>query len=317
MGKQKEEEEKKDRTALLLQERKKIIYNLVLAGAASFTVLVGVFTLAWFAWNDRSSTTGVGVAVQAVPYTIQTRNSSGYYKDIYESLNTEEMEWLISEDANFENHSSSLEEDEEDPGLEPGDCGYLEFRVNPNNSNSITVNCIFDIKAYLETVIGGTDETPETEITEIDNDTLVGYAKAHIMLFANRDPLTGKYSELIDDDDVLGRALKNMEYVRNANEFTKVYWVWPEHLWELTDMDDGRIIYDSNEREDVIAYIANNKNGFFKDCNDSVADVVRDLTTLSTSDSSTIYNHYNMKYDNADLEIGNKISYVMISMQVK
>ena len=33
--------------------------------------------------------------------------------------------------------------------------------------------------------------------------------------------------------------------------------------------------------------------------------------------SNAIYNHYNLRYDNADLDIGNNLSYVILSMQVK
>ena len=67
----------------------------------------------------------------------------------------------------------------------------------------------------------------------------------------------------------------------------------------------------------VINYIAANRTGFFKDCNDTEQQVITDLTALSTAYDNSIYNHYNMRYDNADLDIGNNISYVMLAMNVE
>lgn len=64
MGKSEKDEEKNSREALLL-ERKKITYNLVLLLAASFVVLIGVLTMAWFASNNKVDGTNMSVTVQA------------------------------------------------------------------------------------------------------------------------------------------------------------------------------------------------------------------------------------------------------------
>ena len=122
---------------------------------------------------------------------------------------------------------------------------------------------------------------------------------------------------MIDNDQALRRVLEEQTYTKNDTVYTKIYWVWPMHLEDITSSDDSRIIYDSEERGNVIAYIARNRNGFFKDCNDDEQQVIADLTALSTEYDNAIYNHYNMRYDNADLEIGNNISYVMLSMKVE
>ena len=324
MGEPKEEEEKKDRKAILLKERKKAIYNLVLLGTAVFVVLMAVVTMAWFAINKDGGITGMGVKSQAMPYEIQTRNVSGFYKNQWEKLDSNALEWKVSADYNFDNNDGDLDGEETEPGLEPGDSGKLEFRVNPNYSSSITVDCIFDFKIYVEEIVVDEhgdpvlDENDEqvTAPKEIDNSTLLGYVKSHIMLFSGCDTNTGKYYGLISTDAELKRVLEDQIYTRNGTEYTTIYWKWPMHLEELTSNNDSTIIYAPNERTSVINYIAANRTSFFKDCGDTETQVKDNLTTLSNAYDNSIYNRYNMKYDNADLDIGNNVSYVMLSMTV-
>lgn len=297
---------------------------------ASIPIVLGVIVIclisvAWFAMNTTVRGTGASVKAEGMPYTIQTRDISGFYKDKWEKTGSEAVEWLVSATNNFDNYGQELDYEEDEPRLEPGDSGVLEFRVNPNTSDSITVDCVFDIKAYLETVkkdgqgnvVLDQDGNSVTEITEINNDALTGYIKAHIMLFSGYDSENGKYTGLIDNDQELRRVLANQTYTKDDAAYTKIYWVWPMHLEDITSDNDSRIIYDSAERMTVIAYIARNRDGFFKNCNDNEQKVISDLTALSKDYDSSIYNHYNMKYDNADLEIGNNISYMMLSMNVE
>jgi hypothetical protein len=273
--------------------------------------------IAWFSTNGEVSDNGMGILVQGAPYTIQTRSGSGIYSDIYESLNTGGMEWKISADYNFDNHTSAIEEGEEEPGIEPGDSGKLEFRVNPNDADSITVDCVFDIKVYLKTITPVGNGETETAINEINNSVIKEYVKSHIMLFSGQDSVTHKYTGLIGDDQSARRVFSNQTYTRNGATYTTIYWVWPKYLSNLTSNDNSEIIFAPTERSAVIQYIANNKDGFFKDCSDSVSKVTSDLTSLSTAYSNSIFNHYNMKYDNADLEIGNHVSYLLLSMKVE
>lgn len=256
---------------------------------------------------------------QDMPYTIQMRGDSGYYSDVYESLGSEGMEWKISSDHNFDNHVAAINTatGETEPGLEPGDHGMLEFSVVPNSTDSITVDCVFDIKAYIESITLNGSGAIVKNVTEISDSALAGYAKAHIMLFAGYDDEANKYTDLIDNDDSLRRVLADQTYTKNGRTYTQIYWVWPLYLTELTSEDDSVIIYDAAERSDVITYIANNKDGFFKDCSDSASKVTTDLTTLSKTYDTTLYNHYSTRYDNADLDIGNNVSYILLSMKVE
>ena len=309
----------------------KVVEKVLRKNALTKLAVMGVFTaaiiafqsIAWFTMNREVSGNGMEMKAGGMPYTIQTRDNNGYYKDKWEQTGSDAVEWLISSNNNFNNNDLNNEEDK--PGLEPGDSGVLEFRVNPNSSDSITVDCVFDVKAYLETVVKDEngnvrldeDNNPVTAITEINSDTLTGYIKSHIMLFSGYDSENSKYTGLIDNDQTLRRVLKNQTYTKNDTAYTSIYWVWPMHLDDITSNNNSKLIYASDERQTVIAYIARNRNGFFKDCNDNEQQVISDLTALSTTYDNTIYNHYNMRYDNADLEIGNNISYVMLSMNVE
>ena len=318
-----------DRTAAILsaeeQQRMKRSALLKIAVMLLMLLLIIIFgSLGWFAAERAADTSGMGTRVQPMPYTIQTRGTSGHYVSQWDRIGSQSLEWLVSPANNFDNHSSDLDHDETEPGLEPGDSGMLEFRVNPNTAESITVDCVFDFKAYLETpVLDENDEPvldeanePVTVIEEISADSaLAGYVKAHIMLFSGYE--NGKYTGLIDTDEAFRRVLADQTYTKNGSAYTTIYWAWPMHLEDLTSEDASRIIYDPGERNDVIRYMAANRAGFFKDCTDTEQQIIADLTALSTAYNNSVYNRYNAKYDNADLEIGNHISYVLLSMNVE
>lgn len=306
-------EQKQSQSQKTAEEFKRVYLAKLLILLALAGFLITFTTIAWFTMNRETGTSGMGVKAQSTPYTIQTRDSSGYYSTVYESLGTEGMEWKISSGKNFDNHESAKKEGETEPGIEPGDHGILEYRVNPNSADSITVDCVFDMMAYAETTTIDGEGATVTEVTPVSNPALLGYVKAHIMLFSGIDS-NGKYTGLIDTDETMRRVLADQTYTKNSTTYTQIYWVWPMYLSDLTGSDP---IFAASERSSVIAYIASNKDGFFKDCSDNAAKVSTDLTALSVTYSSAIFNHYSMKYDNADLEIGNNVTYVMLSMQVE
>ncbi len=311
----------------IAEKKKNQKKSLIKMGAMGvLTLILLIFSsLSWFTMNSQVESGGMSIKSQGMPYTIQTRIESGYYKEKWDKIGSEAMEWQVTLKNNFDNNPNDTYNDEDEPGLEPGDSGMLEFRVNPNISDSITVDCVFEFKAYLETPVldqqGNqtldANSNPVTRITEIDDAKLLGYVETHIMLFSGYDAKTGKYTGLIGTDDKLRRVLTNQTYKKDDTDYTTIYWKWPMHLEELTSHDNTKIIYAPSERTSVINYIAANRTGFFKDCNDTEQQVITDLTALSTAYDNSIYNHYNMRYDNADLDIGNNISYVMLAMNVE
>ena len=315
MKKQNKTEQLKNDDAL--KRRRASLFKIGAVMILAFIVWV-FSSIAWFSMSKENNASGMGGKAGGMPYIIQTRSESGTYSNIYESLETGGAEWKISSNYNFDNHESAISEGETEPGIEPGNEGKLEFRVNPNNADSITVDCIFDIKAYIETTENDDDEEeePVTVITELGNGPLLDYINAHVLLFAGKDQ-SGKYTDFIGCDESLRRVLANQTYTKDDDAYTTIYWVWPMHLSALTSNDVSTLIYDPSQRNAVITYIADKKDGFFKDCTDSKSQVTDDLTALASSNSYTVYNHYNRKYDNADLEIGNNVSYVLLSMKVE
>ena len=284
----------------------------------TITVIVVVFvvfsSVAWFTQSREVEGSGVQMTADNLPYEIETPGESGFYKSKYDLLHSNAMEWKISAAHNLDNHSSAKENDEEEPALEPGDHGSLEYRVNPKSTDSITVNSLFEVKAYLEEETVDENNQPKTKITEISDSTLSGFLNAHILLFTGVDA-TGKYTGLIDNNNEnYERLLEDQVYRKNETSYTTIYWYWPEHLSDLASAD---AIYAPSEHDKVIAYIARNKDGFFKDCGKNQTQVQTELMGLSTNYSNQIYNYYNLRYDNADLDIGNGISYAVLSMEVK
>ncbi len=63
--KKKDEGEERNTREILLLEKKKILRNLVLLLAASFVVLLGVLTMAWFAINKKTNGTSMSVITEA------------------------------------------------------------------------------------------------------------------------------------------------------------------------------------------------------------------------------------------------------------
>ena len=66
---------------------------------------------------------------------------------------------------------------------------------------------IFIIMAFL-IIVGGCslnmdkiNNTPTKKITEISDSTLSGFLNAHILLFAGYDETTGKYTNLINNNN--------------------------------------------------------------------------------------------------------------------
>ena len=273
-------------------------------------------SVAWFTQSREVEGSGVQMTAENVPYIIETRGDSGYYKSQYDTLHSEALEWKITSEHNLDNHSSAKKESESQPALEPGDHGSLEFRVSPQSADTLTVDCLFQVKIYLEEESKDENNNTVTTITEIQDSALAGYLSAHMLLFSGYNSETGKYTNLIDNDnEFLERILENQSYTKGENVYTTIYWYWPEHLSDLTDSSNA--IYAPSESQKVIAYIARNKDGFFKDCTKTTQQVQTEITSLYTTYSNAIYNCYNLRYDNADLDIGNNISYVILSMQVK
>ena len=181
MKKSKQNKNERSDSQEALKRRRASLFKIGAVMILAFIVWV-FSSIAWFSMNKENSASGMGVKTGGMPYTIQTRSESSYYKGKWDKIGSDAMEWQVSSGKNFDNHGSDLDVDEDEPGLEPGDSGMLEFRVQPNAADSITVDCVFDFKAYLETPVLANGEP----VLDENNDPVPG-------LYVLGNTMAGRY----------------------------------------------------------------------------------------------------------------------------
>ena len=238
MDKSNENEERKDRAALL-HERKKIMNNLVLLFAASFVVLIGALTMAWFAMNKTTGANGMGTQVSDVPFALKTIGYYGYFDDwldegvgkisedrahaetppsgstsVITTNQSATIQWLITEENNVKNYVTENTV-EDDIGIRPGSFGSLKFRVIPKGTEVINLDFKLDMIPYRTvyqtdgsgTVILDGEGHPTELRPEIitGNNDAVTYLKNHVLFFKERSGTLGNYvySGLIDLDETV------------------------------------------------------------------------------------------------------------------
>ncbi|SDB40222.1 hypothetical protein SAMN02910317_01999 [Ruminococcaceae bacterium FB2012] len=268
--------------------------------------LIMIFmTIAWFTMSREVEGTGTQMTATSMPFSFEFPGTDeGKWIAKYRTLSDQAGIWLVDTDNNLDNGTTTAEEE---LGLEPGDSGVLEFRIRPEENNSITVDLCFTLRAFEKTNNNAAD-LPLVEITDTAP-ALMKFINAHIMLFEDIDE-NGKYTGLIKSNAQLERFIRNKSYSKNSAGYTKLYWVWPMHLSNLISAQQSELVYNLNEREDVIEYIADNKEGFFKDIDPTIT-----KTALSADlDSMTHYGGYSIMFDKADLEIGKNIRYVILGL---
>lgn len=287
-----------DKAKAELRKIEKALIKTVAMTLISGIILIFA-TFSWFTYNKSISFDGMNNKAADKPFSIITVENEGIYSEQYKSYkgdNADAEIWLVNSDHNFDNDSTATSEN---LGIEPGDRGVLQFRIEPTN-DTITVDLEFELTAIKQ------DDENENSFSTIEDSSLIKYLNAHIMLFESYDQETKKYSDLIDSDAELKRVLSSKIYNKSDTAYTEIYWVWPEYLNNL--VIDDQLIYNSGEKTKIIQYIVKNKTGFFKNIN------VEDDVLLSNLTSGTNYSTYSIMYDSADLEIGNKIDYVILAM---
>ena len=220
----------------------------------------------------------------SIPYTIEfPGEDEGKYADQYRTLTDQSSIWLVNNNENMDNGSGTPKEE---LGLEPGDSGTLEFRIQPNGTDSITVDICFTVRG----IVKQHDQNNSQQLTEITDTELMGFVASHIMLFSGIDS-NGKYTGLIENSSDLKRYLRHKTYSVNDLEedddyYTKLYWVWPFHLSDLISTQNDDLIYASNERSTVIQYIVDHKDGFFKDITTEDSVLSADLNSMEAGSQS-------------------------------
>lgn len=300
------------------KERKRRLRSsmIKLGSLTVFAFVVILFaTTAWFTNNKEVSESGLQMTVGGIPFTIEfPGEDEGHWIDQYHNLSNQSGIWLVDDDKNMDNGSGTTEEK---LGLEPGDSGTLEFRISPNRTDTITVDICFTMRGIVKQRSQNSDSSTSSsqQLTEISDTELMGFVASHIMLFTGIDS-NGKYTGLIENSSDLKRYLRNKTYSVNDSKendgyYTTLYWVWPLHLSNLISTQSDDLIYASSERSTVIQYMVAHKNGFFKDIKTEDSVLSADLNSMEH------YGSYSIMFDKADLDIGNRVQYVILGLSVE
>ena len=299
-------------TAALTEEERRKMKKAALFKMAAMALLalaVIIFgTISWFTMNTQVESGGMSIKTQGVPYTIEFPGTDeGKYASQYRTLTDQAGIWLVDNNKNMDNGSDTSEEE---LGLEPGDSGMLEFRVKPNgDTNTITVDICFTLRCIEKPERNGSN-TSSQQLNLITDQELMKFVSSHIMLFTGIDA-NGKYTGLIQNNDQLQRYIRNKTYSKTDTGYTTLYWAWPLHLSNLISTQSSDLIYASNERSTVIQYMVAHKDGFFKGITTADNVLTDDLTAMNH------YGSYSILFDKADLDIGNKVQYVILGLSVE
>ena len=346
MGKNEKDEEKKSREALLL-ERKKVIYNLVLLLAASFVVLIGVLTMAWFASNNTVNGTTMSVTVQGADFEIRTSGSEGIYdsyildvdSDYIRAVSTSEtaqkIVWQLTSTSNMENlwdgdnpiSAAELRRiqriESESYGLSPGDHGQLTFTVVPKSGSEISVSiqpvlsCYktsYDDEGYQNTGI-----EPMTVTVDAEREA-INLLSGHILLFRKYDS---------DDDKIEEMHLITQPFTLDdisSDTDVTLYWVWPKRLNNILELSvDG---LDNVGCLELREYFFKRPEIFLAKYHSDGSDVFDGITLINPTEqqiaemvtamttASATYNGWSARYNNADQIIGDRVGYVMLEVLV-
>jgi len=281
-----------------------------MGGMGILTLILLIFSsLSWFTMNTQVESGGMSMKAGSIPYTIEfPGEDEGKYADQYRTLTDQSSIWLVNNNENMDNGSGTPKEE---LGLEPGDSGTLEFRIQPNGTDSITVDICFTVRGIVKQY----DQNNSQQLTDISDTELMGFVASHIMLFSDIDS-NGKYTGLIQNTSDLKRYLRDKTYSVNDSEenddyYTTLYWVWPLHLSNLISTQSDDLIYASSERSTVIQYMVAHKNGFFKDITTENSVLLADLNSMEH------YGSYSIMFDKADLDIGKRVQYVILGLSVE
>ena len=338
MGRGKEEEERKEHIGLLLRERKKAIYNLVLLLAASFVVLIGVLTMAWFARNRENGAGGMGVKIAGKDFDLITlsddkTNKYGIYHDPYhQAIRSDETDaydiWLVDVDSDINNYNKEGTDDGS-LGIEPGSSGVIRFYIKPYQS--VTVDFTFQTIGYNSktTTSGGQTQVTMNELSSSDGDPAC-FLSGHVLLFENcthdNEKNTDTYSGFIptgnDGKRVLSKSFElggpydadtDNDDINDAYK-VDIFWIWPLTL--------DTLVYNSSSASagmicDRNAVAPEGEDNDYKKVVNNICTYpqyyIKGYSPNATYTEETIAGR-NAMYNDADQDIGMNVEYVLLRL---
>ena len=315
--------EREDKRALLLLERKKAIYNLILLLAASFVVLIGAITMAWFSDNEKVNGTNMSVKIKGPNYviTMLENGGNGLYYDIFHHLVQGENAVILQMDNEFNMENVTPAPTGQIAGIHPGSCGKISFYVTPK-INEVHLDYEFEILGYVDSKDEVTNEIGMTRLDQ-DSDPAI-FLNGHILLFGSRTGTSSEnyvYSDPILSGEDMKRVLENQQYSGiNHREQVYIYWVWPQTLSKIVDARGCTKItvteapFMDTSGDDYTKLVSNLTT--YPDYYLKFEETENAGNTITASDIVTNYDLYGDYYDQADNDIGMAINYILLKMSV-
>lgn len=225
-------------------------------------------------------------------------------------------------------------------GLSPGSSGELAFWVIPNQTGVLNLHFDMNIRGY-HAVYEGDTMTELIEITDSLVDSSANAAKgiisadakkealkyinSHILFFRSYDSTTGLYSDFcgmdsIDFNDYISGNDKTV--IKDQAYPVTIYWIWVNDIGDMflqsTSQYASSPLFDDSDDDDREAsfdYLEELKSNVFAGMTESA--ITNALTDVQDSSSVTFRDSLTALtngYDNADLDIGNNINYILIEM---
>lgn len=294
--------------------------DFLVSGLFVLAAIVAIFAcLAWFAANNRVSTTGSTIGAKADRYTLTAagEGESGAHVGYYErSERTPEEKYAIdgldTNDAMTVTLGSNLN-NETAGSLCPGARGKITFTVTPHTDNlgDITINLSRVLKAKRNIC-----KEADGNLSD-DASTLLSLVKGHLLFFTSCK--NGYYSGRVEDSKItipkskfcIGEKTTNPT---NQSVPVTLYWVWPEYFQNFVLTGNTNYYKNLFEAENegygaLKADVNKNKATYFYDpSNGTAASDPHDNV-----DPYTNVDAYSALYNNADEKIGNEV----ISIQLR
>lgn len=326
-------------------KRKKALIKF--GSMAVLAAVVVVFaTIAWFAMNRETSTSGMGVKTAGMPFELRTSGPAGLYDDYIDPEYTNDLETGTSGKIKLrltaDNHMENLWNGEGDApsaeqmrkikkleseayGLSPGDYGQITFTIVPKVSGGFDAKIQPKITCYKTSYDndGYQNETViEMDAEDNDEKEAMDFLSGHVLLFYKYDSDDDGVDEmhLIDDSFTVDNI--------TTNENVTIYWVWPNRLNNILELSVEGL--DSNANTELRKYFFTKPEIFLAKTgadssdvfdsitlgNDATAEQVSAKVETMTSPVSA-YNSWSARYNSADQIIGDRVGYIMLEINVE
>ena len=225
-------------------------------------------------------------------------------------------------------------------GLSPDSSGELSFYVIPNQTGILNVNFDFKIRGYhaiyendtltdlVEITDSLTDSAENAAIGITSAETMknaLKYINGHILFFKGYDSDTGKYY------DFCGRNSIEFNDFIDGNDKTvtqgqaypvTVYWKWVNDFGDMflpltSPYASVPLFNDSNtdDRDLIFEYLEDDNTYMFSGMTTAaISNALNDVKNPSSVTFVTSLISLTTGYDNADLDIGNNIQYILFDM---